>query len=572
MSKNLISKNLRVALAGAIGLVFCLALLPAPAAALITEDLKLTASDGAAGDYFGNAIAVSGDTAIVGARFDNNSSGAAYVLVRAAGGTWSQQAKLTASDAAASDSFGASVSIDGDTAIVGAMYDTPFGYKSGSAYVFERDGAGTWSQVKKLTASDGSDHDHFGIAVAISGDVVLIGAGYDGPPAKKNSGSAYAFERDYGGVDNWGQKAKLTAPDGAADDYFGHFLALDGSTAILCAPFDDEVVSNSGSAYVFERAAGGTWSLQTKLTASNPVHGETLGYAVSMDGDTVVLGALHNGGGNQSGSAYVFGRDGGGTWSQQAKLDNPNAAAARFYGYSVSVLGDAAVVSAVWDNQNGYQSGSAYLFGRDEGGAGSWGLQDKLIASDGASTDHFGYAVAVTGDAVLIGAVLDDDKGSNSGSVYVYEPFPSDADGDGVTDPDDNCPNDPNTNQSDLDGDGVGDVCDPCFDGSKQCMGTYIQICSGNAWVTQTSCTYGCYGDGHCNSCAPSSKRCSGSYAQSCNATSTGYKWQNTSYCSYGCVGGSCNQCVPGTKRCSGTYAQSCMFTSTGYKWVNASS
>ena len=174
-----------------------------------------------------------------------NQSGSAYVFVRS-GGTWSQQAKLTASDAAEFDLFGNSVAVSGDTAVVGNRGDADGGLDSGSAYVFVRSGT-TWSQQAKLTASDAAEFDLFGNSVAVSGDTAVIGADFD-DDAGLNSGSAYVFVRS---GTTWSQQAKLTASDAAADDFFGDSVAVSGDTAVVGAPWDDDAGLNSGSAYVF---------------------------------------------------------------------------------------------------------------------------------------------------------------------------------------------------------------------------------------------------------------------------------------------------------------------------------
>ncbi|MBU1695026.1 MAG: FG-GAP repeat protein, partial [Verrucomicrobia bacterium] len=182
-----------------------------------SED-KLTASDGAAGDRFGYAVAVAGDTAVVGAYSNQTGQGAAYIFYRDEGGAgnWGQAAKLTASDGAAGDEFGYAVCITGDTVVVGARHDDDGGADAGSAYVFYRDegGADNWGQVKKLTASDGAAGDEFSYSVSVEGDTAVIGAPFDDDAAAA-AGSAYVFYRDQGGTDNWGQVKKLTASDGA---------------------------------------------------------------------------------------------------------------------------------------------------------------------------------------------------------------------------------------------------------------------------------------------------------------------------------------------------------------------
>ena len=216
-----------------------------------TEVAKLTASDAAAFDFFGESVSISGDTALVGAPLDDDAgsdSGSASVFVRS-GTTWTQQAKLTAGDAAALDQFGESVSISGDTAVVGAFGDDDAGVNSGSAYVFVRSGT-TWTQQAKLTASDAAAGDQFGRSVSISGDTALVGAVGD-DDAGSDSGSAYVFVRS---GTTWTQQSKLTAGDAAAFDFFGFSVSISGDTVLVGAQGDDDAGTASGSAYIFELA------------------------------------------------------------------------------------------------------------------------------------------------------------------------------------------------------------------------------------------------------------------------------------------------------------------------------
>ncbi len=240
-------------------------LLPMVAAGATTEQAKLTASDGAISDLFGYSVSISGDTAVVGADGDDDNgtdSGSAYVFVRS-GTTWSQQAKLTASDGAEGDLFGWSVSISGDTAVVGAHYDDDNGLNSGSAYVFVRSGT-TWTEEAKLTASDGAEDDFFGRSVSVSGDTAVVGA-YGDDDYGSYSGSAYVFVRS---GTTWSEEAKLTASDGAAHDLFGISVSISGGTAVVGAHYDDDNAFNSGSAYVYAPSpVGGVVELRTDTDA-----------------------------------------------------------------------------------------------------------------------------------------------------------------------------------------------------------------------------------------------------------------------------------------------------------------
>jgi hypothetical protein len=202
------------------------------------QQVELTAADGVPGDHLGGPVALSGDTALVGAWAKNHGAGAAYVFVRS-GSRWAQQARLTARGGAAGDWFGASVALSGDTALVGA----PLAGHTGAAYVFVRDGS-RWTQQARLTARDGSACDWFGRTVALSGDTALMGAWYK----NNHAGAAYVFVRD---GSRWAQQAELTARDGAAEDYFGSSVALCGDTALVGAGFKNHA---TGVAYVFGTA------------------------------------------------------------------------------------------------------------------------------------------------------------------------------------------------------------------------------------------------------------------------------------------------------------------------------
>ncbi|MDB4453090.1 hypothetical protein N9145_02795 [bacterium] len=298
---------------------------------------KLTASDGAANNKFGNSVSISGNTAVIGASGDSyNPSvlGSAYVYVRS-NGVWSEQAKLTASDGSSGDSFGVSVSIDGDTAVIGAYRDEVY---SGSAYVYVRNN-GVWSEQQKLTASDGTERDYFGYSVSISGDTAVIGASRDDDNGS-NSGSAYVYVRSNG---VWTEQQKITASDGAPDDYFGRSVSISGDTAVMGANGDDNY---SGSAYVYVRS-NGVWTQQQKLTASDGAQNTSFGYSVSISGDTAVVGAYRDyDNGLNSGSAYVYVRNNG-VWSEQQKLTASDGTERDYFGYSVSIDGDTAVIGAL---------------------------------------------------------------------------------------------------------------------------------------------------------------------------------------------------------------------------------
>ena len=383
---------------------------------MATELAKLEASDATSTDEFSkDAVAISGDTAVIGVSLDDTAAGAnagsAYVFRRSAGNTWTQQAHLEASDAAAGDSFGKSVAISGDTIVVGAhLGDTAGGSNTGSAYVFTRSG-GVWSEQAELEASDAVGNDFFGTSVAIDGDTVVAGASRDHTAAGSDAGSAYVFTRV---TSTWSQQDKLTSTDAAASDNFGVSVAIDGDTVVAGANNDDTAGgANAGSAYVFTRS-GSVWSQQDKLEAGDAAASDQFGFSVAVDGDTAVIGALADdtSAGNAAGSAYVFTRSGS-VWSEQERLDAGNPAPGNLFGRSVSISGDTAVIGARWDG-----IGEADVFTRS---GSTWTHRATLEASDEAAGHRFGYTVAVDGGTAVIGAYADDTAaGTNAGSAYVF--------------------------------------------------------------------------------------------------------------------------------------------------------
>ena len=321
--------------------------------------------------------------------------------------------KLTASDNAAGDEFGKSASISGDYAVVGALGDDDNGSGSGSAYVFKRTGT-NWAQEAKLLPSDGAENDIFGLADSISGDYAVVGASRDDDNGDA-SGSAYVFNRS---GTSWAQEAKLLASDGAANDFFGASASISGDYAVVGATGDDDNGDASGSAYMFKRS-GTSWAQEAKLLPSDGAVGDFFGASVSISGDYAVVGApFDDDNGDLSGSAYVFKRSGT-SWTQEAKLLPSDGAAGDGFGAEVSISGDYAVVGAPNHDDNGTDAGSAYLFKRS---GTSWTQEAKLLPSDGATGDHFGWggSASISGDYAVVGAWGDDDNGSNSGSAYVY--------------------------------------------------------------------------------------------------------------------------------------------------------
>ncbi|WP_395737483.1 cadherin-like beta sandwich domain-containing protein [Prosthecobacter sp.] len=463
----------------------------------VAQQAYMKASNTDSFDNFGYSVAVSGETAVIGAPLersnaigvDNNqannsaaNAGAAYVFTRS-GTTWTQQAYLKASNTEANDLFGWSVAVSGDTAVIGALGEdsnaTGVGgnqtdnsaVNSGAAYVFTRSGS-IWTQQAYLKASNPGTDDQFGQSVALSGDTAIIGApsersnatGVGGNGADNSAGyagAAYVFARS-GSI--WTQQAYLKASNTGTGDQFGQSVAVSGDTAVIGANQEasnatgvggnqaDNSASNAGAAYVFTRS-GSIWAQQAYLKASNTGSNDLFGQSVAVSGNTAIIGAYGEAsnatgvGGNQadnsassSGAAYVFTRSGS-TWTQQAYLKASNTEADDYFGGSVAVSGDTAVIGAYGEDGNatgagGNQvdnsagnAGAAYVFTRS---GSTWTQQAYLKASNTGASDNFGQSVAVSGDTAVIGAYMEDSNATgvdgtqtdnsfnDSGAAYTF--------------------------------------------------------------------------------------------------------------------------------------------------------
>ena len=359
-----------------------------------TQAAKVLASDGAASAQFSKTVDIDGDYAIVGTMNQNG----AYIFVKS-GTSWIQQQKLFPGSGGAS-----SVAIDGEYAAIGGGQ---------AVYIYKRSG-NSWSQQAMLTASDAQSGGggYFGQGVAIDGEYVIIGAYLDDDKAT-NAGAAYVFVRS---GTTWTEQAKLTANDGAANDYFGYSVAIDGEYAVVGAR---QHLSVRGAAYVYVRN-GTSWSKQSKLLASDGAKDNHFGYCVAIDGDYLIVGAYGNTNprGTMAGAAYVYVRNGT-SWSQQRKLLANDGANSDFFGGTVSIYGDYALVGSFGDDDKGSYSGSAYLYKRS---GTSWSQQAKLLANDGQASDYFGLHLAYNEGNIIVGAYGEDEKGSSAGAAYFFSP------------------------------------------------------------------------------------------------------------------------------------------------------
>ncbi|PYS68134.1 MAG: hypothetical protein DMF69_21055 [Acidobacteria bacterium] len=378
---------------------------------------RLAANDGVTLDSFGNAVAISNNTAVVGAfgQPNQNNRGGAYGFVRN-GVSWSQQQALVPSDLVNGDRFGNSVAIDADTIVVGAPIKT-IGVLSGkgAAYVFVRNGT-TWTQQQRLTASDGALGDNFGTAVTISGNTIIVGAINHAVGGNSRQGAAYVFVRS---GSNWTEQQKLTAGDGLMSDQLGGAVDLVGNTAVVGARENNFGANRNGKVYVFLRS-GTTWTQQQKLTAASgsPLDAFGNSVAISPSADTIAVGALNDEENQISdrGSAYVFVLNGS-TWSEQQRLVGSLGVASGFnahFGTSVDVDGDTVIVgSPELDPLEGNGRGAVYVFQRS---VSTWTEQERIVFSP-ASLRHFGTSVAMSGDAFIGGAPFEN---GSTGAAYVF--------------------------------------------------------------------------------------------------------------------------------------------------------
>ena len=359
---------------------------------------RLVSDDVAEGDRFGQTVALQGDVLAVGAPGDDDinpstapgstelfASGSVYIFERdSAMGQWAQTSKLVAGDGVVFDNFGYTLSLSGDVLAVAAWTEDESqgsstvgggsaraGNDSGSTYLLERNRAtGTWSELTKIdsprmtVSSDEALFDNFAKTIAIDGDTLIVGASEE-EASDADQGTVYVFDRNTGGPNQWGEAARLRAGDGATFDRFGTSVAISGDTIVVGATGDDDGGSGAGTAFVFDRQDG-QWVETAKLIAADSSDRARFGAMVSIDSDTIIVGAPE-------------------------------------------------------EDEKGTNAGAVYIFQRDSGSAGQWGQVAKLTAADAAEEDQFGAAVAVGGDFAVSGTFRKDVLGESSGSAYLFQ-------------------------------------------------------------------------------------------------------------------------------------------------------
>ena len=345
--------------------------------------------------------------------------------------------KIVASDIEQDAWFGYSVSISGDYAIVGAERKNELpGTHLGAAYIFYRDPdnpSNNWNQVKKLVASDAKDDDHFGTSVSISGDYAIVGAdAKNEPPADDNEGAAYIFYRDPDNPsNNWNQVKKITASDSEQDARFGTSVSISGDYVIVGANGKNELPVNDdeGAVYIFYRDPdnpSNNWNQVKKIVASDPEQNAFFGVSVSISGDYAIVGA--NGMDDiieeDAGAAYIFYRDPdnpSNNWNEIKKLVASDRGTTDRFGISVSISGDYVVVGANLEDGDIGAEGASYIFYKDQGGTNNWGEVKKIVASDREANAFFGWSVSISGNYIVVGAYQDlGSSGLEVGASYIF--------------------------------------------------------------------------------------------------------------------------------------------------------
>jgi hypothetical protein len=376
-----------------------------------TQQAELTSSDGAANDYFGSAVSVSGNTAVIGACNktigSNVQQGSAYVFTRS-NGVWTQQQELVAPDAEAYSFFGYSVSVSGDTAVIGTN-------GRNVVYIYVNSG-GVWTLQGEIKPAATLGYS-FGTAVAVEGNTLVIGAPGYTLQSSLYQGAAYVFQRS-GNL--WLLAHELAPVGGAPGDGFGGSVALSGNTVLVGASLQTFGSNTSqGAAYLFVNANGG-WSQQQQLVAPDGAPFDDFGDSVSVSGDTAVIGAWNKqfGSNIEEGAVYVFTRSGT-VWGPPQELMPSNPAEANSFGISVSVSGNTAAIGAFTEKVgSNLGQGAAYVFVNN---GGIWTERQELLAANATAFNQFGQAVAASGNTVVVGANFKDvNSNSGQGAAYVF--------------------------------------------------------------------------------------------------------------------------------------------------------
>ena len=382
--------------------------------------IKKISWDGQTDDRFGYCVSISGDYAIVGAYLEDSggsNAGAAYIFRRTGNNTWDSGIKIVAPDWKANDNFGISVAISGDYAIVGA-YGSGGSY-AGAAYIFRRIGYNMWDSGIKIVAPDGQNLDVFGTSVAISGDYAIVGAEQE-DSGGSNAGAAYIFRR-IGYYNTWDSGYKIMASDSQSYKWFGQAVAISGDYAIVGSGNPWQGTIGNGAAYIFKRTGTNIWYDETKIVAFDAEVGDYFGTSVSISGNYAIVGAIgEDSSGSNAGAAYIFKRTGTNIWGNSIKIVSSSGGEAdNEFGYSVAINGDNVIVGESGSDTKGVDAGAAHIFTRI--GTNTWKSGMIITASDAEDDDKFGSWVSISGDYAIVGAPYEDSGGSKAGAVYILK-------------------------------------------------------------------------------------------------------------------------------------------------------
>jgi len=370
--------------------------------------------DGNAEDWFGTSVDIDDNYAVVGARYVDDhglASGAAYVFVRTGAG-WQIEAKLQPDDPLAGAQFGMDVAISGNLVLVGAPFHDGEGENAGAVYVFSRSQDGTWPQQTKLTPLNHWPGDQFGRSVDLEGNIAVVGAPYAG-----QRGRVYVF-RNYSRFAQFGwlernrlQPESFNSEEG--DDHFGMAVALDDNLVLVGAPDHHE----QGSAFLYNVTLLGAGQLLARLSPAEAPLNDGFGHTVAIDAGTAVIGSRYQTADQLfAGVVHIFTE--ANRWAQTTRLTAPEPQYRDLFGSAVAIAGDQLLVGAAWGDAQGMDSGTVFRFKADSDG---WQVQQPLTTEDSAAFDEFGYAIAMDDEAVIVGAVWHRLDQVTTGAAYIFD-------------------------------------------------------------------------------------------------------------------------------------------------------
>jgi len=377
---------------------------------------KLVPADIDPGDFFGRYLSIQNEDLFIGAHQDDvngYASGSVYIFrLDELTGNFIEHQKIVPEDGDVEEFFGYSIDINDNFAIIGSHHDSDFGGSSGSAFILKREND-LWSIHKKILPSDPKAGDEFGKAVSMTANNLAIGSFLDDDQGT-NSGSVYLFNFD---EDDWIEYQEINPLDAEAYDQFGNFLSLEEDHLVVGVPEKKDKGDKSGCAYVFRNNADTVWTQAAKLLPEDISPGAQFGQAVHISANHIACGAYKLNNPLENGGAVYIYEQSGNDWNLIQKIIPPDNEEGDHFGNSVFLYEDILAVGAYFDDDNDSKSGSVYLYKRN---GEKYDFNVKIITSDGGFGDAFGASVAIDGNFLVSGAYADSDNGFFSGSAYVY--------------------------------------------------------------------------------------------------------------------------------------------------------